>query len=146
MMRGRFFGGGPSWVLTRLHTRYDRQTLSEDLIFRTAKPAFGGRANGDGTLGDQGAQVQDGGVNNFQGRYIIRHYWEGKVACQNPSYGRWGGPPTSNLASGGTQPAKDLANAPRGKLKLAEVVQSALPELGLSGVKRKLRPGEAAPK
>src|SRR5581483_10427249 len=33
-----------SWVLTRLHTRYDRQSLSEDLIFREAKPAEGGRS------------------------------------------------------------------------------------------------------
>ena len=68
-----FFGGGPSWVLTRMHTRYDQQTLSEDLLFRSAKPVMGGRANWDGTRGDQGAMIQDGGTNNFQGRYIIRH-------------------------------------------------------------------------
>jgi hypothetical protein len=143
--RGRFFGGRPSWVLTRLHTRYDQKTLSDDLIFRTAKPVFGGRANGDGTLGDQGAKVQDGGQNNFQGRYIIRHYWEGKIACQNPTYGRWGGPPAGSsepTTSGAAQPARDLANAPRGKMKLSEVVQSPLPSLGISGVQRKLRPGE----
>ena len=65
--------GGPSWVLTRLHTRYDKSSLSEDLLFRSAKPIVGGRANWDGTAGDQGASVTDGGVNNFQGRYIIRH-------------------------------------------------------------------------
>jgi hypothetical protein len=83
-MRRPFFGRGPSWVLTRLHTRYDRQTLSEDLLFRAAPPVWGGRANWDGTLGDHGAVVQAGGSNNFQGRYIIRHYWEGKVTCDNP--------------------------------------------------------------
>ena len=139
--RRPWFGGGPSWVLTRLHTRYDKQTLSEDLLFRTAKPVAGGRANWDGTLGDQGAQIQDGGTNNFQGRYIIRHYWEGPVACSHPVYGRWGGPP-AGTSKGAAQPARDLANAPRGKLKLAEVVQSPLPALGLKGVVRKLRPGE----
>jgi len=32
-------------VLTRLHTRYDKATLSEDLIFREASPMIGGRAN-----------------------------------------------------------------------------------------------------
>jgi hypothetical protein len=136
-------------VLTRLHTRYDKATLSEDLIFRTAKPVLGGRANWDGTIGDQGAQQQEGGVNNFQGRYIIRHYWEGKVECQNPQYGRWGGPPGSGYyvgnRPGATQPAKDLANAPRGHIKLADVVQSPLPALGLPGVKRKPRPGENKP-
>ena len=91
-----FFGSAPSWVLTRLHARYSKETLSEDLIFREAKPAMGGRANWNGTNGDEGASVSqtaDGGINNFQGRYIIRHYWTGPVACENPRYDVWGGPP-----------------------------------------------------
>jgi hypothetical protein len=68
-----FFGSAPSYVLTRLHTRYDKQALSEDLIFREAEAATGGRANWEGGLGDHGAQIEKGGANNFQGRYIIRH-------------------------------------------------------------------------
>ena len=32
-------------------------------------------------------------INNFQGRYIIRHYWKGPVACKQPVYDSWGGPP-----------------------------------------------------
>ena len=90
--RGGFYGASSSWVLTRLHTRYDRQTLTEDLIFRAAKPAVGGRANGNGGLGDKGGRVEASGINNFQGRYIIRHYWEGALACEKPVYGVWGGP------------------------------------------------------
>jgi hypothetical protein len=128
-------------VLTRLHTRYDRSTLSEDLIFREAEPVLGGRANWDGTLGDQGAQVQAGGANNFQGRYIIRHYWEGKVACKDPRYGVWGGPPSGG-AGGQAQAARDVANAPRGKLKLSAVVRSEVQSLGLKAKERPLRPGE----
>src|SRR2546423_7196898 len=31
--RGGFYGNFSPWVLTRLHTRYDKQTLSEDLVF-----------------------------------------------------------------------------------------------------------------
>lgn len=135
-----------------MHTRYDQQTLSEDLIFRSAPPVWGGRANWDGTLGDHGARVQPSGANNFQGRYIIRHYWEGKVACSSPIYGRWGGRPGMGWDAsqwsgrgGKTEAAKDLANAPRGKVKLADVVQSPVPELQLKGVVRALRPGEKAP-
>ncbi|MDW8284355.1 MAG: DUF2330 domain-containing protein [Myxococcales bacterium] len=126
----------PSYVLTRLHTRYDRNTLSEDLIFREAPPLVGGRANWDGTLGDPGGQVQPGGVNNFQGRYIIRHPWRGPVTCKEPRWGIWGGPPGGGSGPGGSEPvrpAQDLAHAPRGRVKLSQVVRSPVPSLGLRG-------------
>ncbi len=132
-------GGVPEqWVLTRLHTRYDKNTLKDDLIFRSGKPMVGGRANGDGTNREEGAQGAQDGMNQFQGRYIIRHYWEGAVKCQNPQYGIWTGPP----AGGGSQTARDLANAPRGRLSLSSTVRSPIPSLQLPGVPRAPRPGE----
>jgi hypothetical protein len=127
-------------VLTRLHTRYDKATLSDDLIFREAAPVLGGRANGDGTIGDQGAVVQQSGVNNFQGRYIIRHYWEGKISCKSPRYGIWGGP--NGFGRAPVKPAEDLANAKRGQVQLSAVIRTPVPMLGLAGKKRPLRPGE----
>src|SRR5262252_8199254 len=134
MRRGRpFFGGGPSWVLTRLHTRYSKETLSEDLIFREAKPVMGGRANWNGTNGDEGALVDAGGVNNFQGRYIIRHYWTGPVACQDPHYENWGGPPGNPFGTPEPTAAKGLASAPRGKVVLRSEVRSPVPLLGIAG-------------
>ena len=146
---GGYYGDPVPYVLTRLHTRYDKNTLSDDLIFREAKPVVGGRADDEGGLGDSGAKLQEGGENNFQGRYIIRHYWSGPVACVNPQYGRWGGPPRGELsaqrkggANRGAEAAQDLANAPRGKISLRSVVQSPVPTLGLPGHKRKLRPNE----
>ncbi len=131
-----FFGSAPSWVLTRLHARYSKETLAEDLIFRAAKPAMGGRANWNGTNGDEGAtvsQTADGSVNNFQGRYIIRHYWNGPVACKDPRYDNWGGPPGNPF--GGAEPtaAKGLATAPRGKIVLKTEVRSPVPLLGIAG-------------
>lgn len=75
------------------------------------------------------------------GMVIIRHYWQGKVACKNPSYGIWGGPPSGQEE--GTKTAADLANAPRGAVKLPQVVESAVPMLGIEAKpKRPLRPGE----
>ena len=146
---GGYYGDPVPYVLTRLHTRYDAKTLSDDLIFREAKPVVGGRANGSGGLGDSGARLTEDEENNFQGRYIIRHYWEGPVACEAPQSGRWGGPPASVRAqraadAGDAQAALDLANAPRGKVRLSTVVQSPVPLLGLSGKKRALRPKEKA--
>jgi len=138
-----FYGAPPSWVLTRLHTRYSKETLSEDLIFREAKPVTGGRANWDGTNGDAGAAVTDAGVNNFQGRYIIRHYWTAPVACEHPVYDRWGGPPGSFGKQAPTA-AKGLATAPRGTVVLANEVLSPVPLLGIAGrppPRRKENPG-----
>jgi hypothetical protein len=128
-----FFGSAPSWVLTRLHARYSKETLSEDLIFREAKPAFGGRANWNGTNGDEGARVEAGGINNFQGRYIIRHYWTGPVACEQPRYDNWGGPPGNPFGSADPTAAKGLATAPRGTVSLAAEVRSPVPLLGIPG-------------
>ena len=73
----------------------------------------------------------EGGENNFQGRYIIRHYWTGAVKCSNPRYNVWGGPP-----GGGEPPAsaaKGLATAPRGKVALKSVVRSPVPVLAIPG-------------
>jgi hypothetical protein len=133
---GSYNGYGYSpWVLTRLHARYDRSSLSDDLLFREAPPAYGGRANYDGTSNDAGAVV-GGGSNNFQGRYIIRHYWDGKVACSEPHYNRWGGPPGSSPY--GYQPpaapAQGLAVVERGKVPLKSSVRSPVPSLGLPGM------------
>ncbi|HEY7375822.1 MAG TPA: DUF2330 domain-containing protein [Polyangia bacterium] len=128
-----FYGTPPSWVLTRLHTRYSKETLSEDLIFREAKPVLGGRANWDGTSGDAGAQVTAGGINNFQGRYIIRHFWNAPVACQSPVYDQWGGPPDNPYGTPAPAAAKGLASAPRGKVSLRAEVRSPIPLLGIAG-------------
>src|SRR5262249_34565184 len=84
-----------TWVLTRLHTRYDKQSLSDDLVFRAARPMIGGTSNGDAPTPDNGPAPSPPGRKKSQGRYIIRHYWEGPVACEHPQYGIWTGPPAN---------------------------------------------------
>jgi hypothetical protein len=118
-------------VLTRLHVRYGRAALGEDLVFREAKAIAGGREQraAEGKL-ETGAA--DSSINNFQARYAVRHRWKGEVTCAKPVWGRWGGPPTGGQAST-PRAATDLAFAKRGGVKLASLVQQDVPEIGLKG-------------
>jgi hypothetical protein len=116
--------GSQGFVVTRLHARYTRDALGDDLHFRPAPPIVGGRESmgADGHL-EQGARADS--MNNFQARYVIRHRWAGAVTCANPQFGVWGGPPDGRNA--GPVPAVDLAFAPR-DADLGALVKSALPE------------------
>src|SRR5262249_11146612 len=64
------------FVITRLHARYSKDALGDDLFFRAAPPIVGGREfmQQDGKL-ERGARPD--AQNNFQARYIIRHPWTG---------------------------------------------------------------------
>lgn len=124
----RRFVRGPAtgFVLTRLHARYDRENLGEDLVFRVAPSIAGGRE-----VRTSAGEVEHGSVpssvNNFQGRYSIRHAWGGPVECKEPRRGVWGGPPGGAPKA---SPAKDLAFAPR-NAALATYVRTAIPELAV---------------
>ncbi|MCA9668669.1 MAG: DUF2330 domain-containing protein [Myxococcales bacterium] len=86
-----------NWVITRIHMRYSKDEVGEDLVFRKAPPIVGGReikVNGKLEKGSSPSQS-----NNFQARYIIRHRWTGTIGCFTPQYGTWGGDP-KNAGSG----------------------------------------------
>jgi len=123
------------FVLTRLHARYDKDSLGEDLVFKAAPPIAGGREFlSDGQKLEQGAVPSS--TNNFQGRYAIRHPWKGPIACSNPVRGRWGGPPAGETH----QPpvaATGTAFAPR-KADIADrLAESPVAELGIKGRKER---------
>jgi hypothetical protein len=119
------------FVVTRLHARYDKKSLGEDLVFRAAPPIAGGREFlTDGNKLEQGAVPY--GTNNFQGRYAIRYPWTGEIACANPVRGRWGANPNGGRAR--PEPLQNAAFAPRGK-DLGTFVESPVAELGVKGKK-----------
>jgi hypothetical protein len=126
-----------TFVLTRLHARYGKHDMKDDLRFREAPPVTGGREQ----WGKKG--IEYGAVpsaqNFFQARYAIRHWWSGPIKCAKPQRGVWGGPPDGRvnnvLAAGRT------AFAPRGKLQLASVINRDLWEIG---VKRWRPPAKAS--
>ncbi len=122
-----------TYVLTRLHARYDKASLGEDLVFRAAKPIVGGREFlTNGTTLEQGSRPD--GYNNFQARYAIRYPWTGPVACTDPVYGRWGGPPANKIAEG-TKAAQGTAFVERDPSKVEKLAESAITELQVKGLK-----------
>lgn len=136
--RKRPWRGG--FVLTRLHARYSKSALGEDLVFKAAPPIVGGREHvTDGGQLEVGSQP--GGVNNFQARYAIRHEWTGPITCDNPQRGRWGGPPDGRPISP-PAPAQNLAFVAR-DANLISFVPAGVPELGIMAVAGG-EPGEAA--
>jgi len=55
---GRGFQPAPQVFITRLHVRYDREHFPEDLVFQ-----------------------QTADRSSFQGRYVLRHEWNGEDTC-----------------------------------------------------------------
>jgi len=127
-----------SFVLTRLHARYGKADMKDDLRFRVAKPVTGGREQWSKQGIEYGATPSP--QNYFQARYAIRHAWTGPIRCEHPVRNVWGGPPDGNYQP--TIAASKLAFAPRGKLEVASVVKRDLWEIGL---KRGGAPGAAPP-
>jgi hypothetical protein len=116
-----------NFVLTRLHARYGKADMKDDLRFREAKPVTGGREEYSKSGIEYGAVPSE--QNFFQARYAVRHWWTGPMACAHPQRGMWGGPP-----DGGAEQviaASKLAFAPRGRLALAQVIGRDLWEIGL---------------
>jgi hypothetical protein len=111
------------WVLTRLHTRYSRETLGDDLVFTPAPAIMGGRGDGPTTA------VPSTGDNNFQGRYIVHHPWKGPVACATPRRGNWGGPPVYDQRVALPLLVRD-PQVVRGKIDLATAIRT--PVAGVS--------------
>jgi hypothetical protein len=123
--------GMRSMVVTRMHTRYNRATLTEDLVFREASGIVGGREFAVDANGGIEHGAQPSGTNNFQARYAIRHEWTGPITCASPRRGVWGGPP------GGQRPqpiaARDLASVSRtSEFSLPSHVRTPTPGVNLN--------------
>lgn len=124
-----------SWVITRLHARYDKDEVGEDLVFKAADPIVGGRefvVDPATHKLEEGAKPSD--INNFQGRYIIRYPWTGPIDCANPNFNRWGTTQSS-------APSPNSTGAPVAfdeTTDLAPVIVGDVPELGITGTGKRL--------
>ncbi|MFO0599101.1 MAG: DUF2330 domain-containing protein [Myxococcaceae bacterium] len=128
-----------SWTLTRLHARYDKDSLGEDLVFKAAPAIVGGREFlTDGKVLEQGSRKDS--WNNFQARYAIRYPWTGPVTCKDPMWGRWGGPPDGAAKQTGSAGGA-TAFVARDPQKVEKLAESPIAEFQLKGLKPKA--GEA---
>jgi hypothetical protein len=132
LLGGEVVKQSSGFVLTRLHARYSKESLGDDLVFREAPAIVGGRE--DYAPGATQSTVAKPSTQNFfQGRYVIRHPWTGPVTCDRPQFGVWGGPTRARGGSGpAVKPAQDLAFAPRGGLDLASLLRVDVPALGIT--------------
>ena len=73
-----------AFVLTRLHARYGKKDMKDDLRFQEAKGIVGGRelTNDKGQLEIKPVESSE---SFFQGRYAIRYPWKGAIRCKNPT-------------------------------------------------------------
>jgi hypothetical protein len=127
-------GPGMDFVLTRLHARYGK-SITEDLVFKAADPIVGGREVRD-DKGRLEKRAQPSSFNNFQGRYAIRHWWTGPVACKNPIRGRWGGPPNDEMAGSRATAAQNTAFVSRNRGRLPRFVVRDIPEIGVKAYRK----------
>ncbi len=120
------------FVLTRLHARYDKSSLGEDLVFRAAKGIEGGREHDRQDTGLRQTAIESS-YNNFQGRYAIRYPFTGEVKCSDPLWGMWGGNPNGGKE---TLAAKDTAFQKRDPELLAKLAEADVPVFEVKGRKR----------
>jgi hypothetical protein len=123
-------GGSFPQVFTRIHLRYGRDSAGQDLVFRRAGGVSGGRGTPD-TSGVLDRMVTPASANTFQGRYVIRHPWEGSALCLTPEWGRWGGPPGRRGKA--MEVAADLGHASHQPVELASFLPSTVSEMGVRG-------------
>jgi hypothetical protein len=123
----RMWRSGGGFVLTRLHARYTKEALGDDLVFRAAPPIVGGREmRAFGTTLEQTPSPSS--FNNFQARYAIRHPWTGEIKCEHPVRDVWGGPPQGQ-SNEKPSAATNLAFSDRSSNKLSTFVSYKSPPI-----------------
>ena len=105
-------------------------------VFREAKPAMGGRANWNGTNGDEGATSARRRRRRQQLPGPLHHppllERAGRLRAARATTSGAGRPATRSATPAPTA-AKGLATAPRGKIVLKTEVRSPVPLLGIAG-------------
>jgi hypothetical protein len=121
-----------SYVITRLHHRYDASSLKQDVQVRAAGHVQGGLGTPSGPNGELPTSVEPAAQSRLQVRYSTMHPSKKVVQCENPQRWRWGQAPPSYRGLRKTWTARDTAYKKRDRFALSEVIKSSVPSLGIS--------------
>ncbi len=121
-----------SYVVTRLHHRYDAQGLPEDIELQPAASVQGGVGSPEGPDAALPGNVEPSEDNRLQIRFAASHPSKKVVQCENPTRYRWGKAPPDYRGLRKTWTARDTAYKKRDKFVLADVIKSSVPALGIA--------------
>lgn len=134
-----------AYVITRLHHRFGKDTLKEDIRVQPAEHVQGGVGTPVGPNAELPGDVQPAKESRLQTRYSVAHPSKRVIQCEDPKRWRWGKAPPSYRGLRKTWTARDLGYKKRDKFVLKDVIKSSVPALGISvAAAAEAAPGPAA--
>lgn len=121
------------YIISRLHYRYGSAALPKDPTLGPGGTVEGGVKLPEGQLGAADPSVTPASANAFQTRYNHVHPDISVINCEQPVRYRWGKPPRTYRGLNKIWVAEDLSRKKRDKIKVDEVVQTPVPDLGIPG-------------
>jgi len=115
------------FVLSRLRARLTK-VPEHDLELRAGRPIEGGREIGPKGSPEKSVYAAES-ADNFQPRYVIRHRWPGKLECEVPKRGVWGGPPADAPEPKADEPSSKKDGKAAKTIHLDKVLDGKLPDL-----------------
>ncbi|MEZ4232002.1 MAG: DUF2330 domain-containing protein [Polyangiaceae bacterium] len=122
-----------SYILSRLHHRFDKESLKQDIEIGPAKNMRGGVELPKGPKGELPIESKPADRSMLQMRYINLHPDISVLKCDNPNRWRWGKPPRTYRGLRKIWVAEDLATRNRKEIDPEKVVITPVASLGLPG-------------
>lgn len=133
------------YILSRLHYRYNKSTLSEDLELAATGPVEGGTDLPKGPKGAASTEVKPAKESRLQTRFNFLEPNIKAVNCEKPERWRWGKRPREVMRLRKTWVADDLTRKSRTQIKPEQVILSPVAALGITGAPEKDTKAEAKP-
>jgi hypothetical protein len=133
-----------AFVLTRLHYRYGAADLPKDIELRPAGNVEGGVDLPKGPGGGSSIEVTPTEKpSRLQTRFNNLHPSPSEVKCEKRERYRWGKAPRTYRGLRKIWQAQDLATRNRSLFKVEDIVQTALPALGIKPTTAFVAPSDA---